>query len=170
MPIPYVTIGLMAAFAALQAWGARKAAKTADAQMALQGKMTDKQIALAATTQSRQAAAVQQAMFDAQKTKREAMEAMSKQANRAQQGQAVVQGLPIMTQMVQMLMGGVGDEMTAGPTAQAGPGPEAATSPEAMALVDPRTAYQRDILQGADTTNPLSYLRQQGLLEAPPIV
>lgn len=170
MPIPFAVIGLTAAFAALQVWGARQAAKAADEQMEMQGKTTDKQIALAATTQSRQAAATQQALFAAQKSKRLAIEAMSEQADRAQRGQAIVQGLPMMIQMVQMLMGGVGDEMPAASAAGAGSGPEAGGPPEAVALADPRTAYQRDILQGADTTNPLSYLRQQGMLEAPPIV
>lgn len=143
----------------------RQATKTATEQMALQRKTSREQIALAATTQSRQAAAAQQAMLASVVAKQKAAVAMDKQRRQGMSAQATMQTLGAHMQLMQALAGAA--------TGGAGGAPGAPEGAAAAAMApSPETQNQQALLAGIDPSqisNPLTMLRQQGLLDAAPI-
>jgi hypothetical protein len=157
-------VGLLAS-AGYTYYATRQATKTATEQMALQKKTSREQIALAATTQSRQAAAAQQAMLASVVAKQNAAVAMDKQRRQGMSAQATLQMLGAHMQLMRALAGDA--------TGGAGGAPGAPEGAAAAAVApSPETQNQQALLAGIDPaqiSNPLTMLRQQGLLDAAPI-
>ena len=150
-------------------YGNYKQVQAAKKALDLQERMSKEQIALASTAQSKQASAAQQAMLAARMAKDRASAAADKARTRQELAQMMVQSMLGGMGQGQAAMAQVGNEMTGSALAEAGLPSDGGAPLNSIAAAALARQQQVTAPMGEQTDNPLTMLRQAGLLGAAPV-